>query len=321
MNGKQWLTKLKNKTQILVLILLLVVVAFNSAYTIGEQENAVVTTFGHAKSVTVPGLHFKLPFIQNVNKVDMTIKGMGIGYTPGEQEYITNESLMITSDYNFVNVDFYAEYRVTDPIKYLYSSLEPEHILKTIAQSYIRDTIGVYPVDEVITTGKNKIQSEIKEKIMNRMEQEDTGIQLVNIVIQDATPPTEEVLAAFKAVETARQSKETAINNANKYKSERIPAAEAEGDRIVKDAEATKEARINEAKGQVSRFESMYQEYQQYPLITKQRMYYEAMEEILPDMKVVIQDGNQQSVHVFGGLNGVSGTNSANSATEAKEAQ
>lgn len=316
MNGKQWFANWKHKAKFLVLILLLAAIAFGSAYTIGEQENAVVTTFGQAKAVTVPGLHFKVPMIQNVQKVDMTIKGMGIGYTPGEQEYITNESLMITSDYNFVNVDFYAEYRVTDPIKYLYNSAEPEHILKTIAQSYIRDTIGVYPVDEVITTGKNKIQSEIKEKIMNRMEQEDLGIQLVNIVIQDATPPTEEVLAAFKAVETARQGKETAINNANKYKSERMPAAEAEADRIVKDAEAAKEARINEANGQVSRFESMYKEYQQYPLITKQRMYYEAMEEILPDMKVVIQDGSQQSVHVFGGVGGAAPANTANTTKE-----
>lgn len=316
MNGKQWFSNWKQKAKFLVLILLLAVIAFGSAYTIGEQENAVVTTFGHAKAVTVPGLHFKVPLIQHVQKVDMTIMGMGIGYTPGEQEYITNESLMITSDYNFVNVDFYAEYRVTDPIKYLYNSAEPEHILKTIAQSYIRDTIGVYPVDEVITTGKNKIQSEIKEKIMNRMEQEDLGIQLVNIVIQDATPPTEEVLAAFKAVETARQGKETAINNANKYKSERMPAAEAEADRIIKDAEAAKEARINEANGQVSRFESMYKEYQQYPLITKQRMYYEAMEEILPDMKVVIQDGNQQSVHVFGGVGGAAAANTTNTPKE-----
>ncbi len=206
---------------------------------------------------------------------------------------------MITSDYNFVNVDFYVEWRVTDPVKYLYASRQPELILKTLAQSYIRDTIGLYPVDDVITTGKNQIQSEIKEKIMNRLEKEDVGVQLVNITIQDAEPPTAEVLTAFKEVETAKQGKETAVNNANKYRSEKIPAAEAQADQILRRAEAQKEARINEANGQVARFESMYNEYVQYPLITKQRMYYEAMEQMLPGVKVVIQSKDGNTLNMF----------------------
>ena len=209
------------------------VLGFNSVYSINEQENAVVTTLGSPQAVTTPGLHFKIPFIQQVRRVDMTIKGLGIGYVPGTSESIPDESLMITSDYNFVNVDFFVEYRVTDPVKFLYSSQQPEMILKTLAQSYIRDTIGMYPVDEIITTGKSQIQSEIKEKIMARMEAEDVGVQLVNITIQDAEPPTAEVLTAFKEVETAKQGKETAVNNANKYRSEQLPAAEAQADQIV----------------------------------------------------------------------------------------
>ena len=273
------------------------VLGFNSVYSINEQENAVVTTLGSPQAVTTPGLHFKIPFIQQVRRVDMTIKGLGIGYVPGTSESIPDESLMITSDYNFVNVDFFVEYRVTDPVKFLYSSQQPEMILKTLAQSYIRDTIGMYPVDEIITTGKSQIQSEIKEKIMARMEVEDVGVQLVNITIQDAEPPTAEVLTAFKEVETAKQGKETAVNNANKYRSEQLPAAEAQADQIVQQAE--KEARINEASGQVARFESMYAEYMQYPLITKQRMYYEAMEELLPGMKVVIQSEDGETLNMF----------------------
>lgn len=276
-----------------------VILGFNSFYSINEQENAVVTTFGSPQAVTTPGLHLKVPFIQQVRKVDMTIKGFGIGYVPGTTETIADESLMITSDYNFVNVDFFVEYRVTDPVKFLYSSQQPEMILKTLAQSYIRDTIGMYPVDEVITTGKSQIQSEIKEKIMARMEAEDVGVQLVNITIQDAEPPTAEVLTAFKEVETAKQGKETAVNNANKYRSEQLPAAEAQADQIVQQAEGQKQARINEASGQVARFESMYAEYMQYPLITKQRMYYEAMEELLPGMKVVIQSEDGETLNMF----------------------
>ncbi len=272
---------------------------FNSFYSINEQENAVVVTFGVPSAVTSSGLHFKIPFVQQVKKVDMTIHGFAIGYDVETREPIPDESLMITSDYNFVNVDFFVEYRVTDPVKYLYTSAQPELILKTLAQSYIRDTIGLYPVDEVITTGKNQIQGEIKDKIMARLEAEDIGLQMVNITIQDAEPPTAEVLAAFKEVETAKQSADTAVNNANKYRSEQIPAAEAEADQILQNAQAQKESRINEANGQVARFEAMYQEYARYPLITKQRMYYETMEEVLPGLRIIIQDGNGSTINLI----------------------
>ena len=294
--------KVKISKNIVIVAVVVVVAAFlllNAFYNIGEQENAVVVTFGVPRTVSTPGLHVKIPFIQQVHKVDMTIKSFPIGYDITTNESIPDESLMITSDYNFVNVDFYVEYRVTDPVKALYASREPVSILKTLSQSYIRDTIGLYPVDDVITTGKYQIQNEIKNKIMDRLEREDIGIQLVNITIQDAEPPTSEVLDAFKAVETAKQGKDTAVNNANKYRSEQMPAAEAKADQIIQSATAQKEARINEANGQVARFNAMYEEYVRYPEITKQRMFYEAMEDILPDLKVIIQDGNGNTLNLL----------------------
>lgn len=281
------------------IILVLAVVAFDSVYSINEQENAVVTTFGVPHTVSTSGLHFKLPFVQQVHKVDMTIRGVAIGYDLNSNASIDDESLMITSDFNFVNVDFFLEYRVTDPIEYLYASEQPATILKTLAQSYIRDTIGLYPVDDVITTGKNQIQSEIKEKITDRLEAEQIGLQLVNITIQDAEPPTAEVLAAFKEVENAKQGADTAVNNANKYRSEQIPAAEAQADKVLQSAEAARESRINEANGQVARFNSMYEEYSKYPTITRQRMYYEAMEQVLPGLRVVIVDEAGNTMNMF----------------------
>ena len=286
---------------IVICAIALGITALGSFYTIGEQENAVVTTFGVPQTVTSPGLHFKIPYAQQVQKVDMTIKGFAIGYDLYSNESKPEESLMITSDYNFVNVDFFLEYRVTDPVKYLYNSADAVSILKTLAQSYIRDTIGLYPVDDVITSGKSQIQSEIKDKIIARMEQEDLGIQLVNLTIQDAEPPTSEVLAAFKEVENAKQGKDTALNNANKYRSEQIPAAQAEADQIFRQAEAAKESRINEANGQVARFNAMYEEYRKFPNITMQRMYYEAMEALLPGMQVILTDesGNQLNMFQF----------------------
>lgn len=273
-----------------LLVLLLVYTGMNSYYMLDEENYAVVTTLGSAQAQTQAGLHFKVPFIQRVRRVSKGIKGMPIGYDVESGDTIDEESIMITKDFNFVNTDFYLEYMVSDPVKYLYASVDPEATLKMLAQSYIRDTVGIYNVDDVITTGKAMIQSEIKEKLTNRMIQEDIGLSVVNITIQDAFPPTSEVMSAFKNVENAKQGKETAINNANKDRNEKIPLAEAECDQIIKNAEAQKQARINEAQGQVARFEQMYAEYSKYPLITRQRMFYEAMEELLPSMRVYIVD-------------------------------
>lgn len=294
--GSGSLTKVTKGIKRIVIGVAALVVAFviftGATYQIQEQEQAVLVTFGVPKSITETGLHFKIPLVQQVTKVNTTIQGFPIGYTMEDNATVEEEGVMITSDYNFINVDFFVEYRISDPVQYLYGSSQPEVILKNIAQSCIRTTIGSYPVDDVPTTGKNEIQSKIKEMILTQMDEEDIGIQLVNITIQDAQPPTEEVIQAFKAVETAKQGKETAINNANKYRNEKLPEALARADQIVKDAEAQKETRINEAQAQAARFTAMYTEYQKNPVITKQRMYYEAMEEVLPGLKIIIDDGN-----------------------------
>lgn len=281
---------LKKFGWIIAAVIIVIILAANSTYQINEQEQAVLVTLGKAQSVTDSGLHFKIPFIQKVIKVDTTIHGFGIGYDTetGMTTTANDESLMITSDYNFVNVDFFVEYQVIDPVKAVYNSEDPELILKNIAQGCIRSVVASYDVDSVLTTGKTEIQSTIKQLIIEKLEEQDLGIALVNITIQDSEPPTTEVMEAFKAVETAKQGKETALNNANKYRNEQIPEAEAEADGIIKAAEAEREQRINEATAQVARFNAMYEEYQKNPTVTKLRMFYEAMEDVLPGLKVII---------------------------------
>ncbi len=300
---------------IIILVLFLILCGFNATYQVKEQEEAVLLTFGNATTVSDSGLHFKIPFIQSVRKVDTTIQGFALGYDLETGETVEEESLMITNDYNFVNVDFFVEYQVTDPIKMLYSSSDPVEILRNIAQSCIRTEIGSSLVDDVLTTGKSKIQASIKDMITKQLETYDLGLSLVNITIQDAEPPTTEVMEAFKAVETAKQGKDTALNNAEKYKNEKLPAAKAEADRILQEAEATKQARINEANGQVARFEKMYAEYAKYPEVTKQRMFYETMEDVLPSLKVIINTGAgaTQNILVSGTENILNGTGSQNS--------
>lgn len=312
-------------TGLVVGICVVLYLLVGSIYSLKENEYAVITTFGVPKVVEASGIHLKAPYIQRIAKVPKTINGFPIGYDAETDSSVGSESFMITRDYNFVNVDFYVEYKVTDPVKYMYASENPIAILKNLTQSYIRDTIGLYDVDSVITTGKSEIQASIKDKIMTRLSGEDIGIQLVNITIQDAEPPTQEVINAFKNVENAKQGKETSINKANQKRNEDIPAARAAADETVKTAQAQAEERINEAKGQVARLNELYAEYQKYPLITKQRMFYETMEEILPDMKIIIEksDGTTQTMlplESFADFSNMGNANSADSMMNPKAA-
>ena len=303
---KQDEKKKKNRNRALAVlgILILIFIFTNAAtgclYRVDEQEAAVVTMFGNVIRTDTAGLYFKIPLIQQVRKVDTTIHGTGIGYAiegDGQTFTVDTEGIMITSDFNLIDIDFYMEYRVSDPIAYLYNSGQPELILKNIALAAIRSTVIDYTVDDAMTTGKAQIQAEVKAKIQETLEEQNIGLSIVNITVQDAEPPTREIVGAFKAVETAKQGKDTAINNANKYKNEQIPAAEAAADKIIKSAEADKTARIAEAEGQVARFNAMYDQYALNPNITKQRMFYEAMENVLPDTKVIISDGSTQTIY------------------------
>lgn len=279
----------------IIVAIIIAIAVFSGFYTVNEAESAVVTTFGQAKLVEDKGLHFKVPFMQLVTKVDTTVKGFEIGYremNDGTYEEVEAESLMITSDFNILDVDFYISYQVSDPIKYLYASDDPELILKNMAMSSIRSVISAYEVDSAITTGKSGIQASVKEMLLANLQENDIGLTLVDAAIQDVEPPTDSVNNAFKAVETAKQGKESAINEANAYRNRKIPEAEANADKILQEAEAKKTSRINEANGQVARFNAEFAEYKHYPLITKQRMFYETMQKVMPGLKIVIDDEN-----------------------------
>lgn len=293
---------MKQKLGLLTTIIIVGVVIgviLGSFYTVSEQQNAVVTQFGKVLRTDTAGMYFKVPFLQRVNKVDITTHGTGIGYTisaDGQNIPDANDGIMITSDFNLLNIDFYLEYRVSDPVAYLFNSKEPELILRNIALASIRSVVSNYTVDDAMTTGKGQIQADVKDEMIEELTEQNIGLSVVNISIQDSEPPTQEIIQAFKAVETAKQGADTARNNALQYQNQQIPAAEASADRIVQTAEANKAARIAEAEGQVARFNEMYDEYEQYPLITKRRLFLETMETILPTAKVIITDGETQNM-------------------------
>ena len=283
----------------IALVVVAVLIISSGFYNVSEQENAVVTMFGRVVRTDTAGLYFKIPFLQKVNYVDITTHGTGVGYSlDNNGQNITDETngIMITSDFNLLDIDFYLEYRVSDPVAYLYASDNPEEILKNIALSSIRSVVADFTVDEAMTTAKGQIQSIVKEDMTRELNEHDVGLAVVNITVQDSEPPTNEIKQAFKAVETAKQGADTAKNNALAYQNEQLPKAEANADKIIQSAEADKTARIAEAEGQVVRFNEMYEQYKLYPHITKKRMFYETMEELLPSLKVIISDGGTQTL-------------------------
>ncbi len=290
--------ELRKKIKMIVLVVIaaaaLIAIGSTCWYTVEEKESAVITTFGKVTDVVEEaGIHFKAPLgIQQVKKVNVNvIQKIEIGFESkpdGQTVSLDDESKMITGDFNIVNVDFFVEYRISNPEKYLYASLNPEGILKNLVQSQIRTVVGSYQVDDVLTTKKSQIQGEIKELVVAELAAYDIGITLESIKIQDAEAPTDAVAQAFKAVETAKQGKETSINEAEAYQNAEIPKAEAQADKLLQNAHFLKQNRINEAKERIAMFNAMYSEYQLNPQVTKQRMYYEMIEETLPGIKIYI---------------------------------
>ena len=276
-------------------IVLIAVIGLSSVYTVEEQEQAVVTTFGAVTLVETVGLHFKIPFIQRVQKLPVNIiqeMTIGYGYQNGEMYVVEDESRMLTGDDNIIDIDFYLEWKINDPAAYLYHSNDAQGILKALTQSCARNIVGSKLVDDLMTTGKDAIQSEIKDKVRENLEQYDIGIDIVDLKIQDVDPPTEEVSVAFKNVENAKLQRETIINNARTYEEETVPEAKSEADKILREAEANKAARIAEAEGEASRFNAMFAEYANNKEITRQRMYLEMLEELLPGMDIYINTTN-----------------------------
>ena len=292
------------RTALLVAVLLvLVALAGTCFYTVDDKQQAVVTTFGQVTDITDAGVHFKLPFgIQQVEKVDVNVnQKIELGYSSSGNPYEVNESesTMITGDYNIVNVDFFVEYKISDPVQYLYSSNDPEAILRNLVQSQVRNVVGSSTVDSVLTDGKENIQMQVRTLVTDILSQYDIGLSLVDVKIQDAEPPTQEVIEAFKNVETAKQQAETVINDAKAYKNAQLPQAQAKADKLIQNAQYLKEKRINEATEQVAMFNAMYQEYALNPQVTKSRMYYEAISQIMPGVKLYINTSGSSDVQML----------------------
>lgn len=306
-NGQDWKEKVKKYSRYLLIGIVgicLLIGVFTCFYTVDDKQQAVVTTFGKVTDVVDAGLHFKLPFgIQKAEMVDVNVyQKIELGYTTesdGDYTVDTDESTMITGDYNIVNVDFFVEYKISNPEKYLYASNDPVLVMRNLIQSQVRNVVGSTSVDSVLTDGKENIQMQVKELVTEILEEYDIGLSLVDVRIQDSEPPTQEVIEAFKAVETAKQKAETVVNDAKAYQNAKLPDAQAQADKLLQNAEYLRQNRINDAVQQVAMFEAMYAEYAQNPEITRSRMYYEAISQILPGVKLYVNTGDSANVDML----------------------
>ena len=306
--------KIRNIILLSLLGLFVLIGIFTSFYTVDDKQQAVVTTFGKVTDITDPGLHFKAPFgIQQAHKVDVNVyQKIELGYISngdGSTTSVEDESSMITGDYNIVNVDFFVEYKISDPVQYLFSANSPALILKNLIQSQVRNVVGSSTVDAVLTDGKENIQQQVRELVSEILAEYDVGLTLIDVRIQDAEPPTAEVVEAFKAVETAKQTAEAVVNDAKAYQNAKLPEAQAQADKLLQNAQYLKQKRINEAAEAVAMFNAMYEEYSQNPNITKSRMYYEAISQILPGVKVYINTGDSNSMNMLLPLESIVGGN------------
>lgn len=280
-----------------VIIIAALWIAGTSFYTVAEYEQAVVTTFGRYTNTVDAGLNWKLPYpIQKATILPVNrTQRLELGYHQNpDGSYTSDEedSMMITGDLNVVAIDFFVEWKISDPVSYLFNAEEPDSILRSMLQSSVRSVVGTKDIDEVLTTGKVEIQVEVMELLTSKIDSTNLGIQIMDVKVNDSEPPTEEIARAFREVENAKQQKDTMLNQAIQYQNSKLPAARSEADKIVRNAEASKETRINEAVGSRDRFLAIYNEYKNYPDITRSRMYLEAIVEILPGVTVYMDNGS-----------------------------
>ncbi|MBP3949739.1 FtsH protease activity modulator HflK [Bacillus suaedae] len=280
----------------LVGIAILALFLITGWYTVDESEQAALITFGKVEeTITEPGLKFKMPWpIQRVVILSRGTYNLQVGYEEegGEVVEFSDEAKMITGDENIIFADLAVQWRITDPEKYLYSTEKPEQILHDATSATLRGVIGSSKVDDALTDQRPAIEAEVFEKLVTLLEVYEIGISIQDVKLQDVELPTEEVRRAFTKVTDAREERLTKVNQADRYRNQLINEAKGEIDAIMSRAEGTRTERIENSRGDVAKFNALYNEYLVNPEVTRQRLILETLDSVLPDTEIYIMDGN-----------------------------
>lgn len=285
---------------------------FTGVYTVGPDEVGVVQRFGKYIRVVQSGLNYHMPFpIETVKTPKVTeVKRIEIGFrTIGKNQYRTveRESLMLTGDENIVDAELIVQYKIKEPINYLFNFVGPELTMREASEASLRTVVGRHNIDEALTSGKLMIQEETKELLQSILDKYETGVQVVAVQLQDVSPP-KQVIDSFKDVASAKEDKNRMINEAEGYRNNVIPKARGEAQSMILEAEGFRESRISRAEGDVAKFKAILKEYSKAKDVTRKRLYLEAMEEILPGLEKYIvpsgEDGNLLNLLNLGGTKG-----------------
>lgn len=274
------------------LLLLIAAGAMSSFYIVQPEEEAVVKRFGHVVAQKEPGLHFKLPFgidtaqmvpTARVLKQEFGFRTTGIdGRTSyrKDREH-QDESLMLTGDLKVIDVEWVVQYRVSNPDAFLHKVRDPEQTLRDVAEAVMRRIVGNSLGSDVLTEKRVQVAASAKQELQKAMEHFELGIQISTIELQDVTPPGP-VKPAFNEVNQAEQERERYINEAEKRRNQVIPRAEGQARQVIAEAEGYAAKRINAAKGETERFTAIYEAYLNAPQVTRERMYLEMIDKVLP---------------------------------------
>ena len=287
----------------LVVILLL----WGSFYQISPDEMGVIQRFGKFVRTTDPGLHFKLPLgIEVLTKVPVQQQlKQEFGFrttSPGIHSEYANpadaqkEAVMLTGDLNVLNVEWIVQYKIKDPYKYLFKMREAQSTFRDMNEAVVRRVIGDNSVDEVLTTGRDRLAHEAREALQNLCNIYEIGIEISQLIFQDINPP-DPVKPSFNEVNESLQEKERKINEAWAEYNNEIPKASGVAEQAILGAEGYATERVNNSKGDASRFISVYQEYARAPLVTRKRLYLETLNDVLQKIgKKIIMDGQQKNL-------------------------
>ena len=284
-----------------VVLAALAIWLLTGTYMVGPDEVGVVRTFGEHTRVAQSGLnwHFPVP-IETVNTPKVTeVKRVEIGFRTlrnGQYRTVEKESLMLTGDENIVDAEMIVQYKIKDPVAYLFNIVEPELTVREAAEASLRTVVGRNKIDETLTTGKFTIQEETKFQLQSILDLYESGIHVVAVQLQDVSPP-KEVIGAFKDVASAKEDKNRMVNQAEGYRNDLIPKARGEAEAMIRAAEGFRESRIKRAEGDAAKFTTILQEYKKAKSITEKRLYLETMEKVLPGIeKIIIPDKDSGNI-------------------------
>ncbi len=283
-----------------------VIGAVTSYYQVEPDEVGVIRRFGRFAGTSDPGPHFRIPFgvdrvtkvpVQRQLKMELGFRTAAAGVETayrGASAELSRESLMLTGDLNVAVVEWIVQYKIKDPYAFLFRIRNVEDTLRSLSEAAMRSVVGDHSVNEVLTTGRQKVAAEAKDALQHLADRYDAGVDIQQVVLQDVNPP-DPVKPSFNEVNQAIQEKERLINEAQAELNKVIPRSRGEAEQAIRAAEGYAIERVNRARGEANRFKAVHEEYQRAPDVTRRRLYLETVAEVLPKagQKVIIDESQK----------------------------